>query len=352
MLLACVAACLRPVVASDGTPAWILKGVEVIKGINEEYELYVPTREEWQHLWGALDSALNSDSMEYVASLRPQAEFAVQYLDKFESTKPYADWLRQRLDYLEVAEEVVKAERAAPPPPPPPVPAPPTNRPPVPKPIPPTVPKPVPPRPPPPSTNKPTTLVHLPKPPPAQPSSAKKSQMSRSARSGEIWKRKLAKRAAPANATAMVPQLKRIFRAQGVPEQLVWLAEVESTMDPQARSPAGAAGLFQMMPATAKRFGLSLAPEDERLQPDKQAQAASAYLKLLYARFKDWPLALAAYNAGEGRIGKALKTSGGSSFDDIAPLLSVETQMYVPKIDAVLQRREGLAMHQLGPART
>lgn len=334
--------------AADGTPGWILRGVEAIKGLNEEYELYIPTREDWQKLWGALDNALHSDSMEYVAALRPQVEFAVEYLDKFDNTRPYADWLRQRLDYLEVAEEVVNAEKNAPPPPPPPVPTPPpsvTNRPAPPKPL------PTPPPPRPAGTNRPPPMVNLPKPPPTPAPVAKKAKMSRSARSSEIWKRKLARREAPASATALVPQLKQIFRAEGVPEQLVWLAEVESTMDPQARSPAGAAGLFQMMPATAKRFGLSLTPDDERLQPMKQGRAAASYLKLLYGRFNDWPLALAAYNAGEGRIGKALKTSGGKTFDDIAGQLAVETQMYVPKIDAVLQKREGLALAKLGPAR-
>jgi membrane-bound lytic murein transglycosylase D len=180
---------------------------------------------------------------------------------------------------------------------------------------------------------------------------AKTERMSRSARSSAIWKRRIAQRAAPANARELVPKLKKIFREEGVPEQLVWLGEVESTMDPDARNPSGAAGLFQMMAATARRFGLRVSPPpDERFDAEKQARAAAKYLSYLQRQFKNWPLALAAYNAGEGRIGKALKESGGKTFDDIAPSLSVETQMYVPKIDAVLQHREGIGLARLPSA--
>ena len=71
----------------------------------------------------------------------------------------------------------------------------------------------------------------------------------------------------PAGAQTYVPRLKPIFVAGGVPAELVWLAEVESSFNPEARSPIGAAGLFQFMPATAKSVGLSLSPQDERLNP-------------------------------------------------------------------------------------
>jgi membrane-bound lytic murein transglycosylase D len=101
------------------------------------------------------------------------------------------------------------------------------------------------------------------------------------------------------------------------------------------------------MPRTAKSYGLSLWPIDERLQPEKNAAAAARYLKYLHGEFKDWPLALAAYNAGEGRVRNLLSLYKTQSFDKIATHLPAETQMYVPKINATLLRREGVTLAQL-----
>jgi membrane-bound lytic murein transglycosylase D len=140
--------------------------------------------------------------------------------------------------------------------------------------------------------------------------------------------------------------LKPVFAAQGVPPELVWLAEVESSFNPSARSPVGAAGLFQLMPPTAKSLGLAARP-DERLDPAKSAGAAARYLKYLHGKFNDWPLALAAYNLGEGRLQKLLERYRVRTFDQVATHLPAETQMYVPRIDAVLQRREGLTLAKL-----
>src|SRR4029077_13197920 len=94
--------------------------------------------------------------------------------------------------------------------------------------------------------------------------------------------RKISGRPWPSAAKEYVPQLKSIFAAQRVPPQLVWVAEVESSFDPRARSPAGAAGLFQLMPDTAKRYGLSLWPRDQRFQAEPSATASARDLRDLY----------------------------------------------------------------------
>jgi membrane-bound lytic murein transglycosylase D len=141
--------------------------------------------------------------------------------------------------------------------------------------------------------------------------------------------------------------LKPIFAAQKVPPELVWVAEVESSFDRRAESPAGAAGLFQLMPDTAKRFGLSLWPRDQRFQTESSATASARYLKYLINRFQDWRLALAAYNAGEGTVQNLLDRYKTRSYDDIAKHLPAETQLYVPRVEAVVWRRERAKLEQL-----
>ena len=150
-----------------------------------------------------------------------------------------------------------------------------------------------------------------------------------------------------AAAKEYVPQLKPIFTAQKIPPELVWVAEVESSFDRRAESPAGAAGLFQLMPETAKRFGLSLWPRDQRFQTEPSATASAQYLKYLFDRFQDWRLALAAYNAGEGAVQKLVDRCKTRSYDGIAGHLPAETQMYVPRVEAVILQREGAQLEQL-----
>jgi len=146
----------------------------------------------------------------------------------------------------------------------------------------------------------------------------------------EIWVKKLAARPWPDGAKPYVSRLKPIFTAQK-----------------RARSPAGAAGLFQLMPATAKRYGLRTWPLDHRLRPEDSARAAAKYLDDLHARFKDWRLALAAYNAGEGTVQRLLQRYKARTFDAIATRLPAETQMFVPRVEATLARREGVKLSQL-----
>jgi len=164
----------------------------------------------------------------------------------------------------------------------------------------------------------------------------------------EAWVKVLEARPVSTGSTQQVARLKKIFASEGVPTSLLWGAEVESSFDPRARSPAGAAGLFQLMPVTARSLGLSVSLPDERLHEEKNARAAARYLRHLHGRFGDWRLALAAYNAGESRVDALRKSGGSGTFDAIAPRLPVETQMFVPKVEATLRRRERIQLMELG----
>ncbi|MGH8247007.1 MAG: lytic transglycosylase domain-containing protein [Gammaproteobacteria bacterium] len=127
----------------------------------------------------------------------------------------------------------------------------------------------------------------------------------------------------------------------GLPPDLLAVPFVESRFNPSARSPKGALGLWQLMPGTARRFGLNRRGQlDERLDPARSTSAAVRYLKELYERWRDWPLALAAYNAGEGRVQAALARSGVADFWTLAArgLLPKETREYVPAVLAAARR--------------
>jgi membrane-bound lytic murein transglycosylase D len=234
-----------------------------------------------------------------LAQLRQTARYVLPLLESREETQPYAAWLRARMDYLEVADEI----RITVPPP--------------------TV-----------ETNQPP--APLPNPSPQ--------------RERKLWVHQVSTRSWPAQAKEYVPELKPCFTAQKIPPELVWVADAESSFEPGALSPAGAAGLFQLMPDTAKRFGLSLWPRDQRFEPEPSATASARYLKYLYAQFKDWRLVLAAYNAGEGTVQKLLRRYQADSYDAIAEHLPAETQMFVPRIEALLLQREGATLEHLpGP---
>lgn len=119
------------------------------------------------------------------------------------------------------------------------------------------------------------------------------------------------------------------------------VAQVESGFNPWAVSPKGAAGLWQFMPETARRYGLEVHPKhDERFLPLKSAQAAARYLRDLQAQFGDWLLALAAYNAGEGRVQSLIDRTGIRDFWTMARrrLLPRETIEYVPKVLQAMRR--------------
>jgi soluble lytic murein transglycosylase-like protein len=136
------------------------------------------------------------------------------------------------------------------------------------------------------------------------------------------------------------PLVASILRENGLPPNLTGVVAVESGFNPLALSRKGARGLWQLMPATARRYGLIVEPRlDERIDPLKSTQAAAAYMKDLFAQFQDWPLALAAYNAGEARVARALARTGARDFWTLRrhAALPEETLRYVPVVLAKLE---------------
>ena len=129
------------------------------------------------------------------------------------------------------------------------------------------------------------------------------------------------------------PKIEPILREEGVPTELAVVVLIESGGQATALSPKGARGIWQFMPETARRYGLAVRPgTDERLDVQKSTRAAARYLADLYQRFGDWPLALAAYNAGEEAVGAAVAKAGRADFAGISSLLPLETRNYVPAV--------------------
>ena len=136
------------------------------------------------------------------------------------------------------------------------------------------------------------------------------------------------------------PMMAQIFREEGIPEWLISVGFVESTYSPNAHSPAEAHGIWQFIPGTGQRYGLKrTAWNDERSHPEKSTRAAARYLRDLHALFGDWPLALAAYNWGEGRVAKITQRTGIRDFWTLANrgLMPAETVNYVPAVIAAAQ---------------
>ncbi len=255
--------------------------------IKERFEF--PTKENFDEFAARLQHALENNSLEELAAYEPEARLALRALRTLPGGEEYADWLAERLDYIETA--------------------------------------------------KTATLVPL----PTRPLPGKAPVIPHY----DLWLKRLQGRAAPPGAAQMAARLRGIFSAEGVPPALVWLAEAESTFNPSARSPTGARGLFQLMPATARELGLSTTLPDERTDPEKSARAAAKMLRQLHAKFRDWPLALAAYNAGPGRVQRTLDANHAKTFSEIASFLPTETRMYVPKVLATLSVRAGVSPEAL-----
>lgn len=127
------------------------------------------------------------------------------------------------------------------------------------------------------------------------------------------------------------------LRGRRLPEDLIWVAMIESGFDAKAKSPAGAVGLWQFMPATGAVYGLMRNTfMDQRKNPRMASQAAAHHLRDLYQRFGSWDLALAAYNMGYEQLLNAIDKYGTSDFNELARQEAIpsETAAYVPKIAA------------------
>lgn len=256
-----------------------------------------PTKERWDAFVAKFQRAMAGDSLEELGSLAADGRSALSALRLVPGYQDLADWLEQRIDEIEGANQIV--QRKPPPKPPgPPVPVPPSEYQPVP---------------------------HY-----------------------REWLARVQGRPLPGRAPALVPKLRAIFAAEGVPPEIVWLAEAESSLNPAARSPVGAKGLFQFMPETAKAMGLSTMLPDERTDPEKSARAAARYLRTLHGKFGNWALVFAAYNAGEGRVGRTLAARKAKTFTAIADALPAETRMYVPKVCALIAVRAGVPPERIG----
>jgi membrane-bound lytic murein transglycosylase D len=145
------------------------------------------------------------------------------------------------------------------------------------------------------------------------------------------------------------PIFEEYLKKHNMPDELKYLAIVESGLNPRAVSRAGAAGLWQFMPSTGKMYKLHQDQfVDERLDPYKATEAACLYLQELYNIFHDWQLALASYNCGPGNVRSAIRRSGyKDSFWEVYNYLPRETRSYVPQFVAVVYSMNHLKDHNI-----
>ncbi|HLP18406.1 MAG TPA: LysM peptidoglycan-binding domain-containing protein, partial [Bacteroidota bacterium] len=132
------------------------------------------------------------------------------------------------------------------------------------------------------------------------------------------------------------PMMFKIFREEGVPEEMVYLSMPESGLNPTVRSWAKAVGMWQFVKGTGAVYGLrGNFWYDERRDPEKATRAAARHLKDLYAEYKDWYLVLVGYNAGGGRVNRGIRKSGTYDFWEMREHLPKETRNYIPQYIAV-----------------
>src|SRR5690606_21414011 len=135
-----------------------------------------------------------------------------------------------------------------------------------------------------------------------------------------------------------LPLFEEALARHNMPDDIKYLAIIESGLNPRARSRVGAMGLWQFMPATGREYKLYVNSHmDDRMDPELATEAALKYLKALHRMFGDWELALAAYNCGPGNVRKAIRRSGGKhNFWQIYNYLPRETRSYIPQFQAFM----------------
>ena len=151
-----------------------------------------------------------------------------------------------------------------------------------------------------------------------------------------------------------VPIFEEALDYYGLPLELKYLPVIESALDPTAVSPVGAAGLWQFMLTTAKRYNLEInSVVDERCDPIKSSYAAAHFLSDLYKIYGDWNLVIAAYNCGPGNVNKAIRRAGGlQDYWAIYPYLPKETRGYVPAFIAANYIMNYYCDHNICPMTT
>jgi len=146
------------------------------------------------------------------------------------------------------------------------------------------------------------------------------------------------------------PLFEEEISKRNIPEELKFVAVVESHLDISAKSKSGAVGLWQFIKSTAKLQGLQVTNHiDERKDAVRSTRAALEYLTKMYDRFGDWTLAIAAYNCGPGGVNKAIRRSGSKKYWELRHHLPKETQKYVPRIIAAMYLMQYYHEHNLSP---
>ena len=145
------------------------------------------------------------------------------------------------------------------------------------------------------------------------------------------------------------PVFEQVLSANNLPLELKYLSIIESALNPTVLSRMGAAGLWQLMIATGRMYGLEInSLVDERMSPVKATNAAAHFLKDLYSIYGDWNLVIASYNCGPGNVNKAIRRAGGKrDFWEIYPYLPRETRSYVPVFIAANYSIHYAAQHNL-----
>lgn len=152
--------------------------------------------------------------------------------------------------------------------------------------------------------------------------------------------------------TLYFPMIENALREKNLPDELKYVAVIESSLIPHIESHQGAAGIWQFMKGTSELFGLKVTDKiDERYDIYKSTDKALDYLKILYESYGNWNLALAAYNCGTGNVNRAIKKANGSNnYWQISKYLPKETQKYIPRFIAVSYLMNYYYMHDIYPA--